>query len=105
MKYDRIRKNPSRLQSLTGFSVEEFDSFLPIFKYEWDEYCSHYTLRGKVGERISCGRGSGLLPMIGDKLLFILSCLKNNDAVMLISCGLHNFRISFKESLINSYCT
>jgi hypothetical protein len=43
-----------------------------------DEYCSYYTLQGKVGERISCGRGSGLLPMIGDKLLFILSCLKNN---------------------------
>jgi hypothetical protein len=78
MKYDRIRKNPSRLQSLTGFSVEEFESFLPTFKYEWDEYYSHYTLRGKVRERISYGRRSSLLPMIGDKLLFILSYLKNN---------------------------
>jgi hypothetical protein len=28
-----------------------------------------------------------------------------DDTVMLIACGLHNFRISFKESLINSYCT
>jgi hypothetical protein len=34
MKYDKIRKNPSRLQSLTGFSVEEFDSFLPAFRYD-----------------------------------------------------------------------
>jgi hypothetical protein len=78
MKYDKIRKNLSRLQSLTGFSVEEFDSFLPAFRYEWDEYCSHYTLQGKVRERISYGRGSSLLPMIGDKLLFILSCLQNS---------------------------
>jgi hypothetical protein len=78
MKYDRIRKNPSRLQSLTGFSIEEFESFLPTFKYEWDEYYSHYTLQGKVRERISYGRRSSLLPMIGDKLLFILSYLKNN---------------------------
>ncbi|MDR1886889.1 MAG: transposase family protein [Prevotellaceae bacterium] len=28
-----------------------------------------------------------------------------DNTVMLIACGLHNFRISFKESLINSYCT
>jgi hypothetical protein len=193
------------LQSLTGFSVEEFDSFLPAFRYERDEYCSHYTLQGKVGECISYGRGNGLLPMIGDKLPFILSCLKSSplqkyhgatfgmtqpqcnarirlpseillktlktpeelpdrnsqrmqsvlrgindvlpdgterpvrrpqdsdrqkscysgkkthnvknnplcrchkygfdDTVMLIACGLHNYRISFKESLINTYCT
>ncbi|MDR1887007.1 MAG: transposase family protein [Prevotellaceae bacterium] len=28
-----------------------------------------------------------------------------DDTVMPVACGLHNFRISFKESLINSYCT
>jgi hypothetical protein len=77
MKYDKIRKNPSLLQSLTGFSVEEFESFLPVFRYEWDEYCSRYTQHGKVGERISCGRGSGQLPVI-DKFPFILSYLKNS---------------------------
>jgi hypothetical protein len=78
MKYDKIRKNPSRLQSLTGFNVEEFDPFLPTFRYEWYEYCSHYTLHGKLRERISCGRRSSLLPMIGDKLPVILFCLKNS---------------------------
>ncbi|MDR1887453.1 MAG: hypothetical protein LBQ70_06000 [Prevotellaceae bacterium] len=78
MKYGKTRKNPSQLQNLTGFSVEEFDSFLPAFRYEWDKYCSHYTLQGKVRERISCGCGNGLLPMIGDKLPFLLSCLKNS---------------------------
>jgi hypothetical protein len=33
---------------------------------------------GKVRQRISCSRKSGKLPMTGDKLLFILSHLKNN---------------------------
>jgi Ulp1 family protease len=28
-----------------------------------------------------------------------------DDKVMPVACGLHNFRISFKESLINTYCT
>ncbi|MDR1887652.1 MAG: hypothetical protein LBQ70_07045, partial [Prevotellaceae bacterium] len=28
-----------------------------------------------------------------------------DDKVMPVASGLHNFRISFKESLINSYCT
>ena len=78
MNYDKVRKNPVQLLSLTGFTVEEFESLLPIFKYEWEAYYSHYTLKGKVRERISYGRKTGLLPMISDKLLFLLSYLKNN---------------------------
>ncbi|MDR1022095.1 MAG: hypothetical protein LBL94_02315 [Prevotellaceae bacterium] len=78
MKYDKVRKNPAQLLSLTGFTVEEFEAFLPTFKNKWEEYHSHYTLRGKVRERISYGRKAGLLPLISDKLLFILSYLKNN---------------------------
>jgi len=64
--------------SLTGFAVSEFEALLPAFKWEWEEYYSHYTLRGKVRQRISYGRKTGKLPLIGDKLLFILSYLKNN---------------------------
>lgn len=78
MEYDKVRKNPVQMLSLTGFTVEEFDSLLSIFKSEWEEYYSHYTLRGKERERISYGRKTGLLPMVSDKLLFILSYLKNN---------------------------
>ncbi|KAA6302841.1 MAG: hypothetical protein EZS26_001011 [Candidatus Ordinivivax streblomastigis] len=78
MKYDKVRKNAPQLLSLTGFTIPEFESFLPPFQYEWEEYYSHYTLKGKVRERISYGRKTGLLPMISDKLLFILSYLKNN---------------------------
>ena len=78
MKYDKVKKNPPQLLSLTGFTSEEFESLLPTFKYKWEEYYSHYTLKGKLRERISCARKTGLLPMVSDKLLFILSYLKNN---------------------------
>ena len=78
MKYDKVRKNAPQLLSLTGLTVSEFEALLPTFKYHWDEYYSHYTLKGKLRERISYGRKTGKLPMIGDKLLFILSYLKNN---------------------------
>lgn len=78
MKYDKIRKNPKQLLSLTGFTVVEFEAFLPTFKYHWEEYYSHFTLTGKPRERISYNRKSGKIPLIGDKLLFILSYLKNN---------------------------
>ena len=78
MRYDKVRKNPPQMLSLTGFTVAEFDALLPTFKYKWDEYYSRYTLTGKLRERISYGRKTGLLPLIGDKLLFILSYLKNN---------------------------
>ncbi len=64
--------------SLTGFSVEEFESLLPTFKYEWEEYYSHFTLQGTVRQRISYNRKTSKIPLIGDKLLFILSYLKNN---------------------------
>ena len=33
--------------SLTGLTVSEFDSFLTIFKYEWDEYYAHLHLMAK----------------------------------------------------------
>ena len=59
MKYDKVRRNPIQLPSLTGFTIEEFESLLPTFKYEWEAYYSHYTLKGKVRERLSYGRRTG----------------------------------------------
>ncbi|OAV73933.1 hypothetical protein Barb7_02658 [Bacteroidales bacterium Barb7] len=78
MKYDRIRKNPPQLLSLAGFDVTEFEAFLPTFKYRWEEYHSHFTLAGKMRERITYNRKTSEIPLIEDKLLFILSYLKNN---------------------------
>jgi hypothetical protein len=78
MTYDKIKKQPVQLLSLTGFTNEEFESFLPFFKTEWDEYYSHFTLTGKLRECISYNRTTSKIPKIGDKLLFMLSYLKNN---------------------------
>ena len=78
MRYDKLRKSPNQLLSMTGFSVEEFDSFLPYFKAHWDEYNDSFTLEGLPRQRISYGRKNSLLPLPSDKLLFILSYLKNN---------------------------
>jgi hypothetical protein len=78
MRYDKVRKNTPRVLSITSLTVAEFEALVPTFKHHWDEYYSHYTLKGKVCERISYGRKTGKLPLIADKLLFILSCLKNS---------------------------
>jgi hypothetical protein len=78
MRYEKLRKNLPQMLSLTSLTVSEFEALLPVFNYHWDEYHSHYTLKGKLRERISYGRKTSKLPMIGDKLLFILSYLKNN---------------------------
>jgi hypothetical protein len=78
MKYDKVRKNPSQLLSLTGFIQTEFEAFLPTFKYHWEEYYSHFTLEGKLRQRISYNRKTSQIPLISDKLLFILSYMKNN---------------------------
>ncbi len=40
MKYDKVRKTPSQLLSLTGFTPEEFEAFVPTFEYHWNEYYS-----------------------------------------------------------------
>lgn len=78
MQYDKIRRNPKQLLSLTGFTIAEFEAFLPTFQYHWEEYYSHYTLKGKPRERISYNRKTSKLPKSTDKLLFVLSYLKNN---------------------------
>jgi hypothetical protein len=44
MRYEKIRGNTGQLLSLTGFSHSEFEAFLPFFKYQWEEYSSHFTL-------------------------------------------------------------
>lgn len=78
MKYDKVKKNAAQLLSLTGLTASEFESLLLAFKQEWEEYNSRFTLKGEPRQRIFYGRKSGKLPQASDKLLFILSYLKNN---------------------------
>ena len=51
MKYDKI--NAVQQLSLTGFTIVEFEAFLPTFKYHWDEYYTHFS--GKIKKPRSRG--------------------------------------------------
>ena len=53
MYYDKIRHRHSQVLAATGLTPAEFDALLTTFKYHWDEYYSHFTLEGKVRQRIS----------------------------------------------------
>jgi len=80
MTYDKLRRNPARFASLAGLSISEFNSLLPAFLEQWELYSARFTLKGKVRERVSYSRKTSKLPKIEDKLLFILSYLKNNSS-------------------------
>ncbi len=78
MYYDKIRHRHSQVLAATGLTPVEFDALLVTFKYHWDDYYSHFTLEGKVRQRISYNRKTSVLPLIQDKMFFILVYLKTN---------------------------
>jgi len=78
MQYEKTKKKPTQFLSLTGFTVSEFEEFLPHFQYDWEKYNACFTLFGKERQRTFYNRKTSVLPMIGDKLMFILSYLKTN---------------------------
>lgn len=78
MQYEKIRKRASQLLAATGFTSSQFEALLICFKYHWEEYYSQYTLEGKPRQLISYNRKTIQLPLIEDKLLFILVYLKTN---------------------------
>ena len=49
MKYDKVRKTPSQLVSLTGFTELEFEAFVPAFEQHWNEYNAHLRLTASHG--------------------------------------------------------
>lgn len=56
----------------------QFEALLICFKYHWEEYYSQYTLEGKPRQRLCYNRKPRQLPLMQDKLLFILVYLKTN---------------------------
>ena len=67
MYYDKIRHRHSQVLAATGLTPVEFDALLVTFKYHWDEYYSHFTLEGKVRQRISYNRKTSVLPLIQEQ--------------------------------------
>ena len=78
MYYDKIRHRHSQVLAATGLTPAKFDALLITFKYHGKKYYRHFTMKGKVLQRISYNRKNSVLPLIQDKTLFILVYLRTN---------------------------
>jgi hypothetical protein len=77
VKYSELARKPRRLVALTGYTVEEFETLLPYFRAEFESYVQTHTLDGKKRtKREYSPYKNSPLPTIEDKLLFILTYLK-----------------------------
>jgi hypothetical protein len=78
-KYDRILQNERRLRAFTGLDSATFAAFLPHFTLAMECYLNRTTLDGYVreGDRAITYANSPL-PTPADRLLFILTYLKQN---------------------------
>jgi hypothetical protein len=81
MKYEQWLRKPIRFLSMTGSTIEKFDTLLPHFTEIHNEYLSHYELSGKPrsGIRRFCIYKNSPLPTHEDRLAFILSYIKLNS--------------------------
>ena len=78
-KFSTILQNERRLRAFTGLSMAIFTSFLPHFASTMEHYLNHSTLDGYIrdGDRAITYTNSPL-PTAADRLLFILTYLKQN---------------------------
>jgi len=78
-KFDAILQHERRLRAFTGLDTATFTTFLPHFTSAMEHYLSHSTLDGYIreGDRAITYLNSPL-PTPADRLLFILTYLKQN---------------------------
>ena len=78
-KFDSILQHERRLRAFTGLDTATFTSFLPHFTSAMQHYLDHSTLDGFIreGDRAITYTNSPL-PTPADRLLFILTYLKQN---------------------------
>ena len=78
-KFDNILQNERRLRAFTGLDTATFTNFLPQFTQAMECYLQHTTLDGYIreGDRAITYANSPL-PRPADRLLFILTYLKQN---------------------------
>ena len=78
-KFDTILQHERRLRAFTGLDTATFTAFLPHFTHAMERYLNHTTLDGYVreGDRAITNANSPL-PTPADRLLFILTYLKQN---------------------------
>src|SRR5690348_12060769 len=78
-KFDHILQNERRLRAFSGLDSATFSAFLPYFTSAIERYLNHTTLSGymREGDRAITYANSPL-PTAADRLLFILTYLKQN---------------------------
>ena len=78
-KFDSILHHQRRLRAFTGLDMAAFTDFLPHFTLTMEQYLNHTTLDGylREGDRAITYANSPL-PTSADRLLFILTYLKQN---------------------------
>jgi hypothetical protein len=78
--FNDLSKKPIRFLSFTGFKLEEFLALLPHFTLKFQQYMENFTVEGKKRKkRKYVEYKSACLPLMENKLLFILTDLKGND--------------------------
>jgi Helix-turn-helix of DDE superfamily endonuclease len=77
--YEEVTQRAGSLRSLTGLTEAEFQALLPHFEQAFMTYMQDRTIDGqpRTSRRYST-YGTCPLPTIADKLLFILTYLKQN---------------------------
>src|SRR6266536_1421782 len=78
-KFISMLQNERRLRALTGLDFATFMALLPAFTMAMERYLARYTLDGylREGDRAITYTNSPL-PSAEDRLLFILTYLKQN---------------------------
>ncbi len=71
MNYGELKSHPRILQSLTGMSIEEFETLLPTFSAAWKRFVEETFLR-ECRKRVYGGGRNARLKLPENKLLFIL---------------------------------
>jgi Helix-turn-helix of DDE superfamily endonuclease len=78
-RYDEVTQRTGSLQAMTGLTEPEFTALLPHFEHALAAYLQNRTIDGqpRTSRRYSAYDNCPL-PTIADKLLFILTYLKQN---------------------------
>lgn len=78
--YAELSQSPKDFLALTGYTVPEFQALLPHFAQHFEAYVAVHTLDGELRQnRRYSAYGNSPLPIMEDKLLFILTYLKTNN--------------------------
>jgi Helix-turn-helix of DDE superfamily endonuclease len=77
--YEEVTQRAGSLRSLTGLTETEFQALLPYFEQAFEAYMGNCTIDGqpRTSRRYST-YATCPLPTMADKLLFILTYLKQN---------------------------